>query len=314
MTTRDSYYKRRSVSHFSGRLVVVALMLPFIAANLPGETECKSISAPSVARLEKYVHDRFHFDPTTRIVIVGSELVGSSCYRELQFQAAGSVLRMHTTLFLSPDQRFLSRELMDSTVDLTAMAVAEHTSLEQELSRGTFPSRGDLSAPVTITIFSDFQCPFCKQQAEVFKKLDQKVKLVFRNFPLPMHLWARKAAEMATCVYQQSNDAFWALHDSLFAEQEHIDNENVLASTVDQIISKRVDISVTEYQQCLSDHKAANLVEQDIAFARDHGIHSTPTLFVNGVRAEGSMTLEAMQALINQVGNAAHNSQQGLEK
>ena len=230
--------------------------------------------------------------------------MGSTCYRRLRFQSEGSQVRMQNVLYLSPDQRYLIRDIMDTTVDVAAQAKAEQTHLEEELAQGKFPSKGNQAALVTITIFSDFQCRFCKQEAAVLSSLDvpghANVRLVFRHLPLPMHPWARKAAEIAACVYQQNNEAFWDLHDTLFNRQDSIDIDNV-ERVGEAIVSGRADVNVSEYEQCIAGHKSSDQVERDLAFARAHDIHSTPTIFVNAVRNDGTMTREEIQTLIKLV-------------
>src|SRR5690606_14570992 len=83
------------------------------------------------------------------------------------------------------------------------------------------PSRGPADAPVTIVEFSDFECPFCGRAnptiEQVEKAYPDQVRVVFRDFPLPMHPHARKAAEAGHCANEQGK--FWELHDKMFANQ-----------------------------------------------------------------------------------------------
>ena len=77
--------------------------------------------------------------------------------------------------------------------------------------KATGPSRGPADSPVTIVEFSDMQCPHCKVAQPTIEKLLQdepNAKLIFENFPLPMHDWAAKAAAYNVCVAKKSSDAF----------------------------------------------------------------------------------------------------------
>ncbi len=89
---------------------------------------------------------------------------------------------------------------------------------------GGDPSKGPKDAPVTLIEFSDFQCPYCGRVAPVLKRLEDKygdsVRFVFRNYPLPMHPQAPKAAEAAACAQDQKK--FWEMHDRLFAHQDKL--------------------------------------------------------------------------------------------
>jgi protein-disulfide isomerase len=260
-------------------------------------------SQETTDRITQYLHDKFGFPSTTRIVIATNELVDeATCYRKITVRTEGNAARIQTTVYLSPDQRFLSRELMDTTVDLSTQIQKELQHVKAELAEGgPYPTKGPQTAGVTVTVFSDFQCPFCRQEAAILKNQafteGSGVKLVFRNLPLDMHPWARDAAEMAACVYQQSNLAFWDVHDALFQQQPNILKENV-HETIQNVISQRFDVDRAAYEQCVKSHTTASLVDRDLFFARRYNIGATPTIFVNGQRHDGVANLDQLQALI----------------
>ncbi len=75
-----------------------------------------------------------------------------------------------------------------------------------------------MAAPVTVVEFSDLQCPHCKEAQPNLDRLaaeDKNARIVFQNFPLPMHDWAMKAASYADCVARSSPDAFWKFVESI---------------------------------------------------------------------------------------------------
>src|SRR5262249_33650595 len=82
------------------------------------------------------------------------------------------------------------------------------------------PSVGGANAPVTIVEFSDFECPFCGRAAGTVHKLEKaygdKVRVVFRDYPLPIHRTAKRAAEASHCAEEQGK--FWEMHDKLFSK------------------------------------------------------------------------------------------------
>ena len=92
---------------------------------------------------------------------------------------------------------------------------------------------GTPGAPVTIVEFADFQCPFCKQEAAVIRKdlmeaFPGKTQLYFMDYPLaPIHPFARGAAVMGRCIYNQNNGSFWAYHDWIFEHQSEITPDNL---------------------------------------------------------------------------------------
>jgi len=191
--------------------------------------DCASITPETADRMTRYIHARFNFPASAQISLRTIEEVGNTCFRRVHFQAEGAG-RLDIAFFLSPDQKFITRELMDLSLNPEDQRRDNERAMATELSRGVFPTRGSPDAPVTITIFSDFECPYCRQEAANLgsdKLTEMKVRIVFRNLPLPMHPWAREAADMAACIYKQSNDAFWEVHDYLFRNQPDISVKNI---------------------------------------------------------------------------------------
>ena len=91
------------------------------------------------------------------------------------------------------------------------------------------PSKGPEDAPVTIVEFSDFECPFCNRVNASMEKIREtygdKVRIVFRQFPLQIHENARKAGEASLCADEQGK--FWEMHDGMFAEQKNLGGEGL---------------------------------------------------------------------------------------
>jgi thiol-disulfide isomerase/thioredoxin len=98
------------------------------------------------------------------------------------------------------------------------------------------PVQGPSTAAVTIVEFSDFQCPYCLRAAQVLKQIQERyqdqVRIVFRDFPLPMHEQAPKAAEAASCAQEQGH--FWPMHDRIFENQGNLQTTDLkrLASEI----------------------------------------------------------------------------------
>jgi protein-disulfide isomerase len=158
------------------------------------------------------------------------------------------------------------------------------------------PVRGVESAPVTIVEFSDYQCPFC---ARVNPTLDQvrkaygdKVKIVFKDFPLPNHPQAPKASEAAHCAGEQGK--YWELHDLMFANQRALNVPELkqYASTL--------GLDAAKFTQCLDSGKHAGLVAAGMAQGERMGVNSTPTLYINGRPLIGAQPFEAFKAVIDE--------------
>lgn len=158
------------------------------------------------------------------------------------------------------------------------------------------PSRGPQDAPVTIQVFSDFQCPFCQRVLPTIERLLQdyprEVRLVFRDYPLPFHQEAMPAAEAAREVFRQGgNEAFWRYHDLLFENQRTLDTDTLvrLAGEVPGVRAARVRRALTR-----GTHRAA--VEADIRAITDAGARiGTPSFFIDGRLLQGAQPYEAFR-------------------
>ncbi len=188
---------------------------------------CVPLKASERSRLETYLRKKFKISPSLAIQISDSPDQECGVFRKLDVKSADPAKRFEMTLYASPDLRFLTRDLLDTRIDPEVEDRRRKQEFEAALNRGDFPVLGPADAPVTITVFSDFQCPYCARFAQVLEKdvlprEGSNVRVVFREFPLQMHPWARPAAQTAVCVAQQNHQYFWKLHDYLFDHQREI--------------------------------------------------------------------------------------------
>ena len=158
------------------------------------------------------------------------------------------------------------------------------------------PSLGPASAPVTLVVFSDFQCPYCKAFSATLKQLTEKygdkVRLVFRQFPLTaIHPEAQKAAEASLCAAGQKK--FWEMHDLFFQNQSYLKTPE-LKNRADTL-----GLDAAAFNACLDGGKSAALVHEDVVAGFRAGIEGTPASFVNGRFIGGTVPLEELSALID---------------
>jgi protein-disulfide isomerase len=158
----------------------------------------------------------------------------------------------------------------------------------------TGPAQGPANAPVTIVEFSDFQCPFCSRVIpslnQVKEKYGDKVRIVFRQYPLPMHPQAQKAAEASLCANDQ--DKFWQLHDAMFANQQ--------ALGVDQLKAKAAELGLNAetFNSCLDSNKYAAQVATDLKEGSAAGVSGTPAMFINGRFVNGAVPFEEIASIV----------------
>lgn len=171
-----------------------------------------------------------------------------------------------------------------------------------EVAAGDDPATGPEGAPVTIVEFSDFQCPACGRAFPTVKQLLQryqgKLRLVFRDFPLPMHPQAPKAAEAAACANEQGK--FWEMHDRLFTNQQALQVADLKRHAAE------LGLDGARFDTCLDSGKRAGDWKADVETGRKLGVNSTPTFFINGRMLNGAAPLQAFAEIIDQeLGRAA---------
>ena len=170
--------------------------------------------------------------------------------------------------------------------------------MEVKVEAGNSPALGPEGAPITVVEFSDFQCPFCARGADVVheiqKKYGKKVRIAFKQFPLPMHKDARPASEAALCVNEQSTDKFWKFHDAAFKAQDKLDAANL------EKMAKDVGANVDKFKECVAAKKYAKAVQTDMEYGEKIGVKSTPTFFVNGQLVSGAVPIEQFSEIIDE--------------
>lgn len=157
-----------------------------------------------------------------------------------------------------------------------------------QISTDGEPVLGQDDAPVTIVLFEDFECPFCKrfeegamQQIKSNYVDSGQVKVVWKDLPLPerVHPWADDGAEAMECVYRVGgDDVFWTVKNTVFANQDQISQSNA----ADKIKSYAADegVSASNIQNCLDNDNPMEEVNQDQQEAGSVGAQGTPTVFV----------------------------------
>ena len=164
-----------------------------------------------------------------------------------------------------------------------------------QVATGGSAATGPKGAPVTIVEFSDFQCPYCRRAEDsltaVRKEYGNKVRTIYRDYPLPIHDHALKAAEAARCAEEQGK--FWPYHDALFADQTKLDDAGLKATAA------KLKLKTKQFDSCLDSGKYADAVKKDQAYGASLGVHGTPAFFINGRFLDGAQPAQAFEEVIN---------------
>ncbi len=157
------------------------------------------------------------------------------------------------------------------------------------------PAKGPENAPVTVVEFSDFECPYCARLAptmdQVVSTYGDKVRVVFRQFPLNFHPHAQKAAEASLCANEQGK--FWELHDAMFQNQQQIAVDNLKAKAAE------LGLDAEQFNSCVDNGKYAAQVATDLQQGSQAGVSGTPALFVNGRFINGAVPFADIAKVID---------------
>lgn len=172
-----------------------------------------------------------------------------------------------------------------------------------------FPSIGPASAPITIVEYSDFQCPYCRMAALTLHSLTQKypdrVRVIFRNYPLDaacnssvsqtVHPMACESAKVALCAHRLGDGAFEKIYNRLFEDQAS------LAPGKPIEWAKEVGLDAQLILSCATSEEATQAISRDVVEAGLLGVKLTPTLFIDGHKAEGALPLAVLVKLVEAI-------------
>ena len=161
---------------------------------------------------------------------------------------------------------------------------------------------GKESAPITIVVFSDFECPFCKRGADTLSEVQQKygeqVKFVFKHYPLPFHPLAMPAAEYFEAIALQSPKKAYLFHDELFKNQETFktDKEKFLDR-----VAKKLGVDMARLKTDLKSDKVKANIKNDMEEGQKLGVRGTPKFYINGVSLNGARPFSDFELIIERL-------------
>ncbi|HRI09715.1 MAG TPA: thioredoxin domain-containing protein [Nannocystaceae bacterium] len=157
---------------------------------------------------------------------------------------------------------------------------------------------------VTIVEFSDFQCPYCARFTGMLDELvkdpayKDDVRIVFKQFPLPMHKDAALGAEAALAAGAQGKA--WEMHDKLFANPKAMTQADI------EKYAQELGLDVAKFKADLDAHTYKAKVDAEMEQGKTFGVRGTPSFFINGMWQRGApRTIDALKQLVDQEKKAA---------
>lgn len=222
---------------------------------------------------------------------------------------------MSVTISLGEQKKvydFLVSKDGKSLIRLTKMDLTKdpYADVLQKIHIDGRPVRGNKDAKVTIVNFDDFQCPYCAMMhgtimQDIFKTYGDKVKIVYKDFPLiEIHPWAKHAAIDANCLAQQSAPAYWDYADEVHAHARdalkagNLDQQTQRLNDMALQQGQKANVNLSELQACVAAQKD-DAIRASMDEAASLGVEATPTIFVNGQKISGAVPPEELKAFID---------------
>ena len=236
---------------------------------------------------------------TPTFYINGRELVGAQPFAEFQKIIDEEIKKADQLIKQGTPLKDVYQKLMEQAALAPPPAPTPEPAAAPEakvnIKLGDAPVKGSASATVTLIEFSDFQCPFCSRVNPTLKQIEDeykgKVKIAFRNLPLPFHDKAHLAAEAALAAHEQGK--FWPMHDKLFANQQALDRPSL------DKYAQELGLNMSKFTAALDSGKFKDKVDQDAKEGGSFGATGTPTFFINGTRLVGAQPVDKFKAVID---------------
>jgi len=232
---------------------------------------------------------------TPTFFVNGRRLMGAQPYE--QFRALAAEERAHAKDLVSqglatPDQVYAV--IMASASPHVLLPAPVDDSVVDVALDGA-PARGAQRAPVTIALFSDFECPYGVKAEATLRAVEAaypgRVKVVFKHRPLPIHDHARIAAKASVAAEAQGK--FWEYHDVLVAHRDALDRASL------EGYATSIGLDSRRFLRDMDDPRAEARVSADETQAAKLHVEGTPTVFVNGRRINGAQPIAVFRAAVD---------------
>jgi protein-disulfide isomerase len=213
----------------------------------------------------------------------GCQKTVASCRRDMPNSCRRSLIFARTVVDAireGKDEAAVTKTLQTKAATFVEARLPEDAGQVYNIDVTNSPVRGPKTAPVRIVEFSDFQCPYCaelqKTLEQVLKAFPKDVQIIYKQYPLNIHQYARQAAAASLFAYGQGK--FWELHDRMFANFTQINDENIRKWAAD------VGLNMAEFEKTMQTGKFEPIIQKDMADGAAAKVLGTPTVFVNGKR------------------------------
>ena len=185
----------------------------------------------------------------------------------------------------------------DGAIVLASAAQARTVDRQDQFGIADAPMRGAPRGIITIIEYSDFECPFCARVNPTLQQIFDapeyagKVRLFFKQNPLPFHRQAQLAAEASLAAHAQGR--FWEMHDKLFENQKALTRPDL------ERYAREIGLNLVKFEGALDRNTYKEAVAKDLTDAGKAGVRGTPHFFINGKALSGAQPFEAFKSIID---------------
>ncbi len=282
------------------RRMAVVLLLVSVGCS------AQEISPEVKARIERQVQAQYDLPPDVKVDVGPRRPSDFPTYDSVTVTLTGTNGRTQKVDFLlSQDGKMLAKV---TKMDLTKDIYAER--MEKIDVKGR-PVRGNPDAKVTVVNYDDLECPFCSRMhatlmQDILPLYGDRIKIVYKDYPLSMHPWAQHSANDANCLAVENGTAYWDYADYVHANQKSIsasgqelDKSKAELDRIALDMGKKHGADMNRLQACVKAQTDTTL-KASMAEGESLGLNATPTLFINGQKLEGAVDAEEVKAVLNQ--------------
>ncbi len=263
----------------------------------PATQPASKLSALDKATMEVWIRHLFVWPSPIEVTIGDPKPGPMPDLYEVKVRGVSGAQMQEETFYVSKDGKKIVRGTIYDAARNPFKPELEKIKTEMR------PSFGTPGAPVVIAEFSDFECPFCREEAKslrdnIVKTYPKEVRVYFFDFPLEqLHPWAKSASLAGRCIFRQSAEGFWDYHDWIFEHQTDITPENLQTKVLEFVKSKNLDADA--FSSCMASKETEADVKQTIDMGKALEVNQTPTLFVNGRRLAGTLPWDQLKMVID---------------
>jgi protein-disulfide isomerase len=268
-----------------------------------------AVSPELQQRIEHQVRAQYELPPEITVTVGPRQPSDIAGFDKVTLVLNGHGKEQKIDFLLSKDDKTLARM---TRMDLTHDVYAERAGKMDIQGR---PVRGNPDAKVTIVNYDDYECPFCSRlhstlTQDILPQYGDKIKIVYKDYPLPMHPWAKHAANDANCLAKASPASFWEFADYVHANQQEITGAKDLNKSfadLDRItldMGKKNGADATALQACIK-NQPDTVLKDSMSEAESMGVQATPTMFINGQKLEGAVDADDVKLVLNEQLKAA---------